>query len=464
MSEDRTKHLPDMPTGSVVEEHADVKWIDMSPDGGTETATDAVTAKPRTEDDIRSHADGYNAGTEASQLIHEQVSSAMNWQTIRKAYIEGRAKDMHSEPKSTLPAIIIGSGPSLDHSIKFLKDWKGGIFCSTSHATTLIHHGIEPTHIVVLDPFCYWGQLKGVDWVKTRTKLITNPGVWPDLITNWPGPMLLYLQNPDRADSFYMNEQKNMYTWREHEDPVKWRGDTFHFMIRTWFPIFACTPAMELLTADFLGYGPLYLCGVDFGYSHGKERFTEWKIDEKGEWKEYRHPYKPNPNDIIARNKIPTADVHLYYKKNFISAWRMCMKTMYTTDHGIMPEIPYVDIEKVVRHQGKGIPEQAQEKIAHISEKYLASVGAFVINTKRGPKFIECEDPWTMLPQWMAAQNRVLLCGNCKVTANINNDSPIDDMECPNCHQKKLERLYGCNIRENMLRIDQTLRQLEKAK
>lgn len=450
-----------------------VKWIDVPPgeepgafhaDKDAKTATDSVTAKPRTEDTVRTNADNYNIGTEASQLLHEQLSSAMNWQVIRKAYIEGRAKDMHSEPKSTQPAIIIGSGPSLDYSIKFLKDWKGGIFCSTSHALTLIHHGVEPTHLVVLDPFCYWDQMKGYDWSKSRTKMITNPGVWPDLVANWPGPMLLYLQNPDRADSFYMNEQKNMYTWREHEDPVKYRSDTFHYMIRTWFPIFACTPAMELITADFLGYGPLFLCGVDFGFPGGVARFTEWKLDDKGEWTEHKHPYKPSPHDIMTRSGIPTADVHLYYKKNFISAWRMCGKTMYTTDHGIMPEIPYVDIEKVVRHQGKCVKEQAPEKIQHISEKYLASVGAFVINTKRGPKFIECEEPWTMLPQWMAAQNRVLLCDNCKRVSNINNDSPIDGMECPACQQKKLERLYDCNIRDNMLRIDRHLKELGRVK
>jgi len=456
-----------------VSDAVQVKWIDIPPGEepgayrarkDAETATDAVTAKPRTEDDVRSRADGYNAGTEASQLLHEQLSSAINWQTIRKAYLEGRARDMNSEPKSTLPAVIIGSGPSLDHSIKFLKDWKGGIFCSTSHALTLIHHGVEPTHIVLLDPFCYWAQLKGYDWAKTKTKIILNPGVWPDLVENWPNEMLLYLQNPDRQDSFYMNEQKNMYTWREHNDPVKYRSDTFHYMIRTWFPIFACTPAMELLTADFLGYGPLFLCGVDFGYSGGKERFTGWKVDDAGNWTEHKFPYVPNKNDIICRNGIPTQDVHLYYKKNFISAWRLMGKPLYSTDHGAMPEVPYVDIEKVVRTQGRVVSPQPPDKTNHISEKYLASVGAFVINTKQGPKFIECDDPWTMLPQWMAAQNRILLCTNCKVTANINNDSPIEDMGCPNCHQKKLTRLYDCDIRGNMLRIDQHLRQLEKEK
>ena len=173
-----------------------------------------------TESTLRLSSSNYNEGTRQSQLIHEELNSAINRPIIMDRVAKGTARDLDEEPKHEGEmCFIIGSGPSLDDSIVHLKNWEGGIICSTSHALTLMYHGIEPSHIIALDPFSAWEETKGIDWSKTKTKLIAHPGVWPDLIENWPNELLLYLQNAGDPAGYYNTTQKHMYTTREGKRP-----------------------------------------------------------------------------------------------------------------------------------------------------------------------------------------------------------------------------------------------------
>ena len=212
------------------------------------------------------------------QQIHEEINTAQNWKPITDAMEAGRARDINDEPKFTdhPPCFIVSSGPSLDDNIERLREWKGGIICSTSHATTLMHHGIEPTHIVVLDPFCAWHEISGVDWSKTRTKMIANPSVWPDLFENWPNEILLYLQNIGRPDSFYATIQLHQFCRRDPDD-AKVRQPKIIPQIRTELTLFACTPPAQIFLAEILGYARCFLMGVDFAFSPKLSRFTRWQ-------------------------------------------------------------------------------------------------------------------------------------------------------------------------------------------
>ena len=440
-----------------------------------------------TETTIKTKSDIYNAGTLQKQLIHEVVSSAMNYDTIVKAFASGRARDIEDEPKvSNIPAIIIGSGPSLDHVLPQLKNWTGGIFCTTSHALTLIRWGIEPTHIVALDPFCTYEEISGIDWSRTKTKLICHPGCWPTLIQKWPNEMLMYIQNSGKSDSFYSNVQKKMYAKREDQGKGL-RDPIFRYYVRTEFAIFACSPPLQLFAADKLGYGTSFLCGCDFGFVGGKERFTSWTVKNKTEelsvnkgfinmaiqdypdenpmapdakldlskWEKHEFPYVAgHPEEVISTNGIPTEKIHLYYKKNMLSAWRLCNKTIYTTDKGTITEVPYTDIQKLIRKQGHGYPKQTKKWIASATDRYLATVNCFIVETDNGVSFVETDNPMEDLPKFMAGFNDQYYCTECKQSFKSNDGTDYIGKECPICKKMGVTRMVNINIVDNMKRFE----------
>ena len=429
-----------------------------------------------TESSIRSQSNGYNASTEQKQLPHEIYNSAVNLPVIRRLIAEGRARDVNDEPKAGgVPFFVIGSGPSLDTAIPHLKDWRGGIICSPSHALTLMHSGIEPTHIMALDPFECWDEVKGVDWSKTRTKLVTHPGVWPDLIEKWPNDMLLYRQNSGRPDSYYATTQKLMYADREGDR----NKSVFTMLIRTEVTIFSCSPPLQLFVGDRMGYGTAFLAGLDFGFHSGKNRFTSYTVSQEeknmelgntppvvipAEWEKHVHPYVRPPKDapdqpITCNNGSVTDTILLYYKKNFISAWRLHGKAVYTTDRhdlGTITEIPYMSIHKVVTTQGRKATKRPEKWVHKQADRYLASIGCFVVQTaeeKPGYNFIESQNPEIELNDFMVKMKRKLTCKVCGIEAVPNDNQDHVGDECPNCKQGKLERLHDVDVGANMNRI-----------
>jgi len=389
----------------------------------------------------------------------------LNYHTIIERIKAGTARDVNAVPKcydmpEKTPAFIIGSGPSLDDAIPYLKNWKGGIFCTTSHALTLMRHGIEPTHIVALDPFCTWEEIEGVDWSKTETKLVCHPGIWPSLLEKWPNEVYLYIESLGRPDSFYATTQKRMFCWREEvgkgiRDPI------FHFHIPTEITLFACSPPIQMFIAGILGYGTLFLSGVDFAYSKDKERFTNYTVDlEKSNdpgnfnldgvdnkvWIEHRNPYVPSEKEVTTNNGLKTHEIHLYYKKNMLTAWRLSKQTVYTTDHGAITEIPYVDAEHVVKKGGYHFNQQSPGFIADCVEPYLASVGAFVVETKSGGlSFVESANPPKDLMNYLHQIFNEYKCPNCNVIRS--NDNLDHEQEtCPNCKKGTLTHLNPIDI------------------
>jgi len=433
----------------------------------------------------------YNQGTAQKQLVHEYVNSGENWKLLIDAIKSGRARDISDEPKvEKIPCFVIGSGPSLDDSIEHLKEWKGGIICSTSHALSFMYHGIEPSHILVLDPFCIDKEIEGVDWSKTKTKMITHPGAHPSILKCWPNEILLYLQNNGRADSFYANVQKLMYSHREGESL---REPVFHFYIRTEMMLFACSPPMQLFVADKLGYGNIFLAGCDFAYHKDKARFTDYtanlnkwnydnliieaqKIKERGcliddnyelfwdrfnaafnkespklpIWEKHEHPYARSSTEKISNNGMPTEEIHLYYKKNFLSAWRLSLQQMYTTDHGAVTEIPYADIKKVIRKQGLDFPKQSKQWISKTVELYLASVNAFVVETELGIAFVETLDYKRELPLFMANFKKNYSCPKCGIKITANDGKEHVGEPCPNCKEGIINYVNKIDIEANM--------------
>jgi hypothetical protein len=431
---------------------------------------------------ITHRSDVYNAGTKAKQQIHEEYNSGRNLAPILKMFDEGRARDIKDEPKAGgVPFFLIGSGGSLDDSIELMRDWEGGIICSTSHALTFMRFGIEPTHIVALDPFCAWPELEGVDWSKTRTKLVAHPGVWPDLFENWPNEVILFRQDLGQSDSFYATTQLHMYTNRSKagEDALG-RDAEFEILIPTTITLFACTPPAQLFIADKIGYGTCFLAGMDFGYATGKDRFTSYSVKKRGqtieasgnsppvevgtEWTKEEHPFVMPENEdgareqdkiAVAMNGTLTTVMHLYYKKNFMSAWRLTRKkNLISTDpRTILAEIPFMDAKTVVSTQGRKFKKRNEKWIRKTTERFLAITGAWVIeDVNGGANFIESENPETELNDYMVKMRSQYVCPVCGLQA-VNETSSEPTEKCPRCKEGEFRRKFEIDIPGNMKRI-----------
>lgn len=421
-----------------------------------------------TESELRTKSDQYNAATAITMGYQEIRNSAENWQTIMRLYKEGRAKDLNEEPKKLLePVFITGSGPSFDDNVEKLKDWKGGIISHYSQAPTLMYHGIEPDYIVALDAICNWEGLRGVDWSKTKTKLVLHPGMWPSLVENWPNELLFYRQNVGKPDAFSVNEQKIMYTERlgTLEDALASRV-AMKPLIQTELTMFACTPPAQLFVAQVLQYGPVFLCGVDFAYHGGKLRMTNYERDTPNdEWVKKEYPRLPDIQYITTNNGLETEQLHLYYKKNFISACRLSMQRVFTTDHGAIEEVPYVDIDKVIAKQGRGTKwDIAPESRKLTYERYLASLSCFVVNFAEGSSFVEVQDPIRDISHFIQQRNRVYTCEACKVEGVAKDDEDHTGGKCERCGKDKMKRQNPADLKENMNRIQSLLDYLKESK
>lgn len=407
-----------------------------------------------TELELKTRSSEYNAATAVTMGYQEIRNSAENWQTIMRLFRDGRARDISEEPKKGLqPVILTGSGPSLDKTIAKLKDWTGGIVCHYSQAVTLRYYGIIPDYIMMLDSICNWEGLRAVDWAGTKTKIIVHPGMWPSLIDNWPNDMLFYRQNLGRADAFGVNEQKIMYS-RQIGSLAEALASRMAFdpIIKTEMTMFACTPPGQLFSAQILGYGPVYLTGMDFAYHEGQERFTSFDISESGEWVGTK-PMLKDREYVKTVTGLDTDPLHLYYKKNFISACRLSMQRVFTTDKGAVTEMPYIDMDKVIKHQGKKAPDIPPDLRAKNYERYLAKIHCYVIEFSTGAAFVEAENPLVDLPNFMVQRTRSYKCLNCGYHAVRNDDKHVANDECPSCHAKAMNQETKCDIEKNMARI-----------
>ena len=409
-----------------------------------------------TERDLRTQSNLYNAATSQTMGYHEIKNTAENYQTIMRLFAEGRAKDLSDEPKKNLePCFITGSGPSLDDNIEKLKDWRGGIICHYSQALTLVYHGIIPDYIVALDSICNWEGLAGVPWHEYKTKLILHPGMWPSLVQNWPNEMLFYRQNLGKADSFGVHEQALMFTDRlctleeALENTVK-----YQYKIRTSLMMFACTPPAQLFVAQVLQYGAVYLMGVDFAYHSGKYRFTHYTI-ENGEWKKNENLLAPDHPCITTNNGLKTEQIHLYYKKNFLSACRMSMQRVFTTDHGSIVEVPYIDIDKVIKTQGRTTKWDIRPADrAKVYDRYLATIGCYAIEPITGsPIFVEMTNPIDDATGFIKQRNRLYSCDACKMTGTASDEKDHTGEVCTVCKNGKLKRTAPIDLDANIKRI-----------
>ena len=390
-------------------------------------------AKPvfRTERNLALSPGPHNQAVTDVLLPQEQRNGYFNHFGIYLDYQTGRGKDIPMRENQG-PCTVLGSGASLDHALPLLRDFKGAIFASSSHASSCVYHERPPDYVFLLDIRGSLDEMpiKG-SWKQYSTQLILHPGVsseWVSMpevnaktgeikmVSAWPDRKLYYRpMEPSRR--FYRETLPQAYPW-----------------IHSHVLLFACHTSDCVGVAKMMGYDPIILVGNDFLCT----RFRDWKWKKKtrkgkpyGEEQWIRSEtinqdsYKAQPvpdggteyNRLIQSDSgLITNDYSVYYKKTTMMVYRLDRANIIEATHGpsLLEEYPKISQEEAIeRSKGgteafKDLVVSEEEKI-RVSEDYLVHRRCFPIMVGEAIRFVEAAwySPWEMcLRQYLEKFNK----------------------------------------------------------
>lgn len=359
----------------------------------------------RTDEVSRLASGAFNENTSQRHYINEVRYTFYNHHVLMEALNSGRAIDLVSLPKrKDKTALIIGSGPSLDAALPLLKDWKGEIVCSTSQAPTLVRWGIEPDHILALDPDSNVGEMAVPGgWEKRKSILHLHPGVDPELVKWWPGKFSLFRKLQPQT-SFYANEQNIGYGTLGPKEGHRYDGNKGEPLIKSQIPMLACVLAAQICVGKHLGYHQMFLVGCDFGFKGEKPRFTASQWTEGG-WVDYSAPppdMSPGPADPLIMTELDglkSTPMKVFYSHQVVIAWRITETNIVNTSPGLLRMFPHAPIEEVLRRQNKGVKAFSLNKIREVAEEHLARQNIYFLWIGKGVMPHEFKDPLHEIPK-----------------------------------------------------------------
>jgi len=252
------------------------------------------------------------------------------------------------DPADHLPCLIIGSGPSLDDSLPFIKDFPGIIFASPSQLCILEKWEITPHFVVAVDSADSVGeeQIPGHDTYGMT--LLTNPYISPKVLDAWKGAKR-YFQLVDSGNERFLD----VFPW-----------------IKQGFPVAGSVNNTQVTIAHWMGFSPIILAGVDYCFPGGRTRAQDYRK---------RGPYifDPKPLDMCeTKDGLTSASPEtLFYANVLLGLWKMYgLPLVQIGDKGACTEIPFVQPEEILQpiDVGGPTPEQIEE-----IDKTMISYGMF---------------------------------------------------------------------------------------
>lgn len=209
----------------------------------------------------------YNKSVKNSWEYPWTRNAGQNYEPVKRIF-KDRNADLSVLKKETGPVIVIGSGPSLDEALPYLKKWPGKIMCSTSQLSILEYHNIVPDYCVYLDCDPAMTYLVENYANKHLTKLITHIQIPTDAIELWDQNNIYFFRMLDPGDSFQAKSVKMMYSMMNEEKGWK---------VGSYITNSGCVVNTMIIISQFLGFDHIYLCGYDLGYPDGKYRYSNYE-------------------------------------------------------------------------------------------------------------------------------------------------------------------------------------------
>jgi len=221
--------------------------------------TDAHITEAEVSPDVIESNKHYESGA----LKREMVNSYYNHPMVLADFEEGRAISL-PPGHSRGPALIIGSGPSLDKAHDLIRGWKGGLFCSTSQCVTMAGLDKKNFFILNVDVKTETGEYMPLWlWEDRNCFSVTHPCVDPATIQCWNWKKL-YFRIMVQQMKFYSEVLPLAYP-----------------MIKTQLYVYGCNASALISCAALMGYNPLFLVGCDFSYPGNQDRFRALVPEKK---------------------------------------------------------------------------------------------------------------------------------------------------------------------------------------
>ena len=241
------------------------------------------------------------------------VNAVENYPRIKAMFEKTRPDVAAIQFPPNTPALIVGSGSSLDEHIEEIRQWRGVIFATPQTFPVLMSRGIVPQFVTAVDT--------SVDDVtpligegNSFTTLITHPSIHPTMFEAWKGPIVFSLVNfDDECDVLF----RAIYPYIQFNVGAQ-----------------GCVSNMQLIMAKHFGVNPVVMVGMDMqNSSDGRSSATRWK--KVGNW---RWEAIPNPKTAVP-DEIPI--VMQFYRLLLAVIWKGTGFNLFRIGRGLdlIPEI-----------------------------------------------------------------------------------------------------------------------------
>ena len=297
-------------------------------------------------------------------------NAAKNWEPISDDAQYGKPVCISTLPHAqNTPAVIVGSGPSLDKAAPLLPRFPGAVFCGPSQVRTLDRWSRLPDYIVAIDSHPVVAeQLKGP--LYSSTVLLTHQAIDPKVLEFWQWGIRFF-----RLATDFDQVQQAMYPW-----------------LRVRFTARGCTVNAAVQLAAWLGYSPIYLVGVDFGFPEGRLRATDWeprgahaynKVEPRTAYDKKQSVFtdeaeKNSRNGIVEHRGIMTTREMLYYRLLLLAIWKARHPHLWSCSEGILQELPWVSFDEVIEGDYQEGEYPSNDAIDRIVDRELIPAGMFV--------------------------------------------------------------------------------------
>jgi len=265
-------------------------------------------------------------------------NAALNYPNITERENDGGCSVGNIKKVAATPAIVLGSGASLETARDCLKDWQGGLFAGPTNALIAKMYGREPDYICAYDALAGRSEILRSKWF-TRSELITHPNVEPRVLSQWHRKAWLFRRTFDGHPYF------------DYILPLMFP------MLEVGFRHRGNTSNNAIIAARYLGYSPIFMLGVDLGWKDpAKTRADYWSYDKSGKLIAVKAAAESDLDFEIVEDvngaRYPRHERD--FKAHLLSMWVNGPLELYDCSDGRVTEFPKVDIRDVIRMKGRG--------------------------------------------------------------------------------------------------------------